>query len=190
MSTIEIIASIFGLLSVYLTVKENIWCWPTGLIMVFLYIFIFYDAKLYSDMGLQIIYVFMQFYGWYHWMYGGKKKNDLAISMLNKKGYILWSLVAIVGIGALGYSMKTYTDASFPYPDAFITIVSLVAQWFLSRKILESWILWISIDIVGIFVFLGKDLYFTTGLYAVFLFLAVKGLLEWQKTFKHQKKPA
>jgi nicotinamide mononucleotide transporter len=60
MSSIEIIAAIFGLVSVWLTVKENIWCWPTGLVMVFLYIFVFYEARLYSDVILQVTYIFLQ----------------------------------------------------------------------------------------------------------------------------------
>lgn len=76
MSLFEIIAALFGLVSVWLTVKENIWCWATGLVTVFMYIFIFYEARLYSDMILQIIYVFLQIYGWYYWLHGGKEREE------------------------------------------------------------------------------------------------------------------
>ena len=79
MNAIEIIAAIFGLVSVWLTVKENIWCWPTGLIMVFLYIFVFYEAHLYSDVILQVIYIFLQIYGWYIWLNGGKDNTPIAV---------------------------------------------------------------------------------------------------------------
>lgn len=187
MSTIEIFATIFGLASVYFTVKENIWCWPTGLIMVILYIFIFFDARLYSDMGLQIIYVFLQIYGWYNWVYGGEKKDNLSVIRLKQKQIIMWLAVIILGTAGLGYVMNTYTNASFPYPDSFITVTSLVAQWFLAKKILESWVLWIIVDVIAIAVYMLKDLRLTSGLYVIFLILAITGLRQWHKSHKAQK---
>ncbi|EKD93350.1 MAG: hypothetical protein ACD_28C00163G0001 [uncultured bacterium] len=186
MSPIEIVATIFGLASVYFTVKQNIWCWPTGLVMVFLYIFIFYGAKLYSDALLQVIYIFMQIYGWYHWVYGDKERKSLPVSRLSHQQSRLWGLVAVVGTAGWGYFMINNTDASFPYADAFIVVLSLIAQWFLARKILESWVLWIIVDVVAVYVYFSKELYPTSILYIVFFFLAIKGLLEWKTSFKKQ----
>ena len=96
MNLIEALATIFGLLCVWLTTRQNVWCWPTGLVQVFLYIFVFYDAKLYSDMILHIIYVVMQIYGWYHWLHGGENAATLQVSILGKR-IAPWILVAIVG---------------------------------------------------------------------------------------------
>ena len=187
MSTIEILATAFGFISVYLTVKENVWLWLTGIVSVFFYIFVFYDAKLYSDMSLQIFYVFIQIYGWYFWIYGGKKKNELPISRLSKNGIIIWSIAAIAGTAILGYGMKTYTNASLPYIDAFQTVLSVIAQWYLTKKIIDTWVLWITVDVVSLGLYLYKGLYLTTGLYAAFLILAIMGLIEWRKTFLKQK---
>lgn len=186
MSPIEIAATIFGLVSVYLTVKENIWCWPTGIIMVILYVFVFYDAKLYSDVMLQVIYVFMQAYGWYFWVYGGKKEEKVHVIILKLYERISWFIVAILGAAAWGYVMHRYTDASLPYTDSLIVVMSLIAQWFLAKKVLESWVLWIAVDVLALYVYSVKGLYLTTGLYAVFLLLAIKGLIEWRKSFKAQ----
>jgi nicotinamide mononucleotide transporter len=187
MSPIEVAATIFGLISVYLTIKENIWCWPTGIIMVVLYIFIFYEVKLYSDMGLQIFYVFIQFYGWYHWLYGGKKKDDLPVTKLKKKHIPIWIFVIIVATFAWGYLMNNYTDAALPYYDAFAVALSVVAQWFLTIKKLESWILWIIVDVISVGIYIVKGLNLTAILYVVFLILAINGLLEWQKSYRVQK---
>ena len=186
MSPIEIWATIFGVISVYLTVKENIWCWPTGLVMVILYIIIFRDAKLYSDMILQIIYVFMQIYGWYYWVYGDKKKDKLPVSALKNKTFATWAVGIIIGTAIWGYIMATYTDASFPYADGCITVASLVAQWFLSKKYLQSWWLWIIVDVIAIGVYGMKALYLTSGLYVIFLVLATSGLIQWRKNHKNQ----
>ncbi|MFA5888461.1 MAG: nicotinamide riboside transporter PnuC [Candidatus Nanoarchaeia archaeon] len=188
MTIIEMAAVILGLLSVYFTVKQNIWCWPTGLAMVVLYIYIFANAKLYSDMIENVIYIGLQAYGWYHWVYGGRKKNQLPVSRLNAKGIILWSAVIIIGTAIVGYFMSNYTDASLAYPDAFTTVMSLVAQWLMSRKILENWVLWITVDVLALGIYSIKHLYMTTGLYALFLILATMGLIEWYKSMKHEKK--
>ncbi len=187
MSPIEIIATIVGLVSVYLTVKQNIWCWPTGIVMVTLYIFIFYNARLYSDMGLQVVYIFMQIYGWHHWLYGGKKRDDLPVTLLSKMSRMFWFGIVILGTFTLGFIMSTYTNADFAYQDAFTTAMSLVAQFLMAQKILESWILWVTVDIVSIGIYGLKGLYATTILYAVFLGLATFGFFEWKKSLAKQK---
>lgn len=182
MSWIEIIAVIFGLLSVGFTVRQNIWCWPTGLVQVALYIIIFYAARLYSDMILQIIYVVLQIYGWYHWLYGAKDKASLPVTQSNTAELVSWITAGLVGMVIWGFLMNRYTDAAAPYPDAFIVVGSLIAQWLMARKRLDSWFFWIAVDLVAIAVYLYKALYLTAGLYLVFLGLCVLGLEQWKKS--------
>lgn len=184
MNWIEITATIFGLICVVLTIRQNIWCWPTGLVQVVLYIFVFYQAKLYSDFLLHVIYVILQFYGWYQWLHGGSNRSALKVTTMHPKSITVCSLAACVLTGIWGYLMQTYTDAALAYFDALIAVVSLFAQWLLARKKLEAWIFWIIVDIVAILVFLNKQLYFTTGLYAVFLLLAIKGYFTWRNSRK------
>lgn len=112
MSKIEIVAVIFGLLCVWLTVRENIWSWPTGLMQVSLYIIIFYQVKLYSDLILHIVYVGFQFYGWYHWLYGGKNRTQLPVTTLGWQARAAW-LNGVVIYFALRASIIT-ADASDP----------------------------------------------------------------------------
>jgi len=178
---IESTATIFGLLCVWLTIRQNIWCWPTGLVQVFLYIFVFYDAKLYSDLILHIIYVVMQVYGWHHWLRGGTEHKELKVTDQSISHTALWTVTAIVGAGIWGYLMASLTDAAVPYLDAFIVVTSLIAQWLMARKKIESWFYWITVDIVAIGVYFYKSLYITSGLYSVFLFLAISGYFAWRK---------
>lgn len=187
MTIIEIFATIFGLACVYLTIKENIWCWPTGLVQVILFLFIFWDAKLYSDFLLHVFYVGMQLYGWYYWLHGGKNRSEVSITALSYLRLILWIAAGIGVTGLWGYLMSSKTDAAFPYGDAFTTVFSLIAQWLLARKILESWYFWIAVDIIAIGIYYMKGLYFTTGLYALFLFMATAGLLRWKKSFEKDR---
>ncbi|MFZ5951670.1 MAG: nicotinamide riboside transporter PnuC [Candidatus Rifleibacteriota bacterium] len=183
MSSIEIVAVVFGFLCVFFTIRENIWCWPTGLVQVFLYIFVFYDAKLYSDVILHIIYVFMQFYGWYFWLHGGRERDEAKVTTMNGNWQVASLLLSIAATLALGHFMATRTDASFPYADAFTTAFSLAAQWLMSRKKLESWFFWIAVDVVAIWVYYSKALHLTAGLYTAFLVMAIIGLLSWKKSW-------
>lgn len=182
MTTIEIIATIFGLICVWLTVRQNIWCWPTGLIQVVLYIWIFQQAKLYSDMGLHVIYVGLSLYGWWYWLRNGPLGRQAPVKVLSQLHRFTWIAVGLIGTLALGYVMKTYTDASLPYWDAATTILSLIAQYHMARKRLESWLFWIAVDVMAIGVYITKALYVTSGLYSVFLILAVIGFFAWRKT--------
>jgi nicotinamide mononucleotide transporter len=182
MTLIEAVAVIFGLTCVWLTIKQNIWCWPTGLVQVSLYIAIFYDAKLYSDLILHVIYVVLQLYGWYHWLYGGKNHSTLKVTRLQPMIFGVWGVICIGGTLILGGFMHHYTDAAVPYPDAFTTITSLIAQWLMARKKLESWWFWIAVDVVAINIYLYKHLFLTTGLYSVFLILAITGFFAWRKS--------
>lgn len=189
MTPIEIIATFFGVITVYLTVKQNIWLFPTGIVMVTLYIFIFYEAKLYSDMLLQIIYIYMNIYGWYYWLkkWDRTKKDELKISTLSWQETGKWAIIWIVGTCIWGYLMKTFTDATLPLIDAALAVGSLIAQWFLSKKILENWYIWIALDVVFIGVFYYKELHLTAILYFIFLILASSGAIAWNKAKNKQQ---
>lgn len=181
---LELFASLFGFMSVYFTVKQNIWCWFFGLLQVILYCFIFFTAKLYSDMILHVIYIFLQFFGWYSWKYGGSNQSTLRITLMTNTSFWIGLTVTITLFA--GYIMQTRTDASYPYEDAFIMAASLVAQYLMIKKILESWLFWIIVDVVAIVIYCYKGLYFTTVLYVLFLIMAIIGYLEWKKSYNEE----
>jgi nicotinamide mononucleotide transporter len=149
--------------------------------MVSLYLYIFFHAKLYSDAGLQIFFLIMQFYGWYEWTRGPvEHATSLSeIKRLDRRGWLLTAGGVCAGTAALGTVMHRLTDAALPYPDAFTTLLSVIAQFQLTRKIIENWILWIVADVVYIGVYTSKSLYWTSGLYVVFLVLCIKGYRDW-----------
>jgi nicotinamide mononucleotide transporter len=183
---IEIVAVLLGLACVWLTVRRHIACWPTGLAMVLLYIVIFYRAKLYSDMLLQVAYVFLQLYGWHAWLRGGPDSTPLVVSRLPVWQAGAWIVAGALAAALLGATMRYYTDASFPLVDAVATVASLIAQWLMGRKVLESWLVWIFVDIVSVGLYLAKELYPTAALYAIFLGLAAWGWFEWESAWTKQ----
>lgn len=182
--TLEHAAVVCGLANIYLTVRQNIWSWAFGVVMVSLYIYIFYNAKLYSDAILNVFFLVMQFYGWYQWT-RGPVVHAVSLSPIKKlraRGWILTVIGAAAGTAALGTVMARFTDAALPYPDAFTTSLSVIAQFQLTRKILENWALWIVADVIYVGMYTSRGLYWTAGLYVVFLILCVKGYREWSRS--------
>ena len=184
MNYYEIVAVVFGLISVLLTIKEKIWCWPTGIISVSFYIIVFYEAKLYAEMGLQVVFIALQIYGWHEWLRGGPRRAGLHVARSSASLLAALSLIAIIGIAAMGWLLKSRTDASLPFLDSTVTVLSLVAQWMLAKKLIENWLIWIAVDVLSIGIYFYKSLYFSTVLYATFLALATLGLIEWRKRLK------
>jgi nicotinamide mononucleotide transporter len=182
MNPTEGVAVVSGLLCVWLVTRQSIWCWPVGLIQVSLYVWIFYEAKLYSDVLLHVVFIVLQVYGWQHWVRNGRSDKPLPVIRLNRSGAIFSIAVGTAGTAVLGLCMRHFTDASLPFWDAGIAAFSLVAQCLLARKYLENWFVWIGVDVVAIGVYTSKQLYLTAGLYAVFLALCFVGLVEWRRT--------
>lgn len=185
-SLLEISGVITGILCVYLAAKNSIWNWPIAIISVLIYVFIFFESKLYADTGLQVYFLLMNFYGWYFW---SRKEitQKVPVSSISFKEIILSVSAVIIFTAGLGYFLNMGTDASFPFVDSFCTACSLVAQVFLARKVLETWLIWIFVDIIYVGVYLIKDLHLTAGMYALYIVIAVVGYRDWHKEYKNTR---
>jgi nicotinamide mononucleotide transporter len=181
---LESAAVLFGIVSVYLSVRENIWSWPTAIVNVTLYIFVFYRARLYADMALQVVYIGISLYGWYEWLHGGRGKSRLAVSRGTRRLSLLLAGIGVVAAAILGTLLARYTNAAIPYLDSTTTTTSLIAQWMMARKILENWLVWVAVDVVYIGMFVYKSLILTAGLYAVFLVLSLMGYFQWRRSLQ------
>jgi nicotinamide mononucleotide transporter len=183
MNWIELFASCAGLLSVGFSIKRSIWCWPTGLIQVVLFIYIFYHAKLYSDVLLHIIYAGLQIYGWISWRKVVSASNQpIPISRSTPLSLSAWCTLALLGGLTWGWGMSRFTDAAAPFGNALVMSGSLVAQWLLVQRKIETWLFWIAVDLLAISVYLQQSLYFTSVLYMVFLVMCLIGWRAWGRS--------
>jgi len=188
-SCLEAVAVAFGVVSVLLSVKENIWSWPTALINVALYTLLFYQTGLYSDMGLQVVYFVLSIYGWYEWLYGGKGRTELQVSRTPRRVWLALSAIGVAFWAVDGFATSHLPSVSLPYVDAATATVSLCAQYMMTRKYLENWTLWIIIDVVYVAMFIYKGLYLTAGNYAIYFVLAVMGHVAWKKSLAEHTVP-
>lgn len=184
---IETVAVIFGLLSVYYARLAKIAVYPTGIVSTALYIFICFEAKLYADMGINVYFTLMSVYGWYVWL-REKPENakERPIRRLRRDQYPLLVTFLIAAWGVLAFTLVRITDSDVPYIDASTTALFFVGMYFMARKRLEHWWLWIIGDAISVPLYLYKGLGLTAFQYVVFLYLAVMGLREWNATISDQ----
>ena len=182
LSGLEWIAVILSAVSVYLSARENIWSWPTAIVSVAMYVFVFVEKGLYSDAGLQVFFAAISVYGWYEWLHGGEARSRLHVSRATRKAWLVSAGFAVAFWIVLGTLTSRLAGVSLPFLDAGLATLSVVAQIMMTRKILENWILWIIVDIVYVPMYAYKHLYPTALLYAVFLVLAVTGLVSWRRS--------
>lgn len=188
---LENTAAIFGFIAVVLTITRHPWCWPIGLVQVALYIAVFAQAKLYSDMILHIIYVGLQIYGWMSWLRSPKVDEQgtekIRIERLSWTGHIIAGTSAAAISLAVGLMMARFTDAASPMIDATVMGLSLTAQVLSTRRYIENWPYWIVIDVLCIGLFWSRGLIATSVLYAVFLILSIVGYIVWQAALNKQR---
>lgn len=180
---LETVAALFGIVSVWLSTREHIASWPTAIVNVTLYFVVFRRAALYADMWLQAIYLALSLYGWYEWKFGGTDRTELPVSRATRRQALVLVPLGAVGATLLALYFDRRTDAALPWVDSSLSVTSLIAQWMMTRKLLENWLVWIVADVVYVAMFVSKGLYVTAALYAIFLVLATKGYFDWRRSW-------
>lgn len=182
---VQIIAAISGLACVWLVARENIWNYPIGIINIIALIVSFYTVQLYADFTLNIIFFALNVYGWYYWL---TNRGNLKVRQTRNitKAELIWSIaIIVIGTPIWGYIFDNFFGAALAYADSFVMVASLIAQWFLSKKVLQHWYFWIAVDVIAIPIYFIKDLPLIAILYIVYLGICVNGLIGWKKELKN-----
>lgn len=179
LKALEWVAAGLGLINITLLVFRSIWNYAFGIASVVLYIFIFYESRLYAESGLQLFFVFAQLWGWYLWRKVGDLQNRVAVRWLDWQSRSVWITVTAAISLNLGWVMHRYTDAALPFADSAITGASVAAQILLAYRRIENWVLWIAIDVGAVMLYIDRGLFPTAGLYGGMLVMSLFGLKEW-----------
>jgi nicotinamide mononucleotide transporter len=180
-SPIEIVATVLGVANIVLIIRRSIWNFPVALAMVSLYAVIFAEAKLYSDAGLQVFFFAVNLYGWWAWSRNRLESGTIIVERLPLRALLVWIAGSAAAAIVWGSVMGRFTDATHPYWDASIAMLSVAAQILMTRRYLENWWWWIAVNSISIPLYLTKGLTLTAGLYGLFLILAIWGLIEWRR---------
>ena len=183
LSLTETLAFITGGITVWLTVKENVWSWPIGIANSAFFFVLFLQARLFADMSLQILYMVLGFLGWYWWLFGGKHKTKLEVQHASPKTIVLLGVIGVAATIGMTYYLHLIHDSA-PFLDALTTVLSLIAQYLLTKKYIQNWYFWITADVIYIGLYASKGLYLTSVLYFIFLIMCIIGLKEWRASHR------
>ena len=177
-------AELFGFLTggacVALTVRRSIANFPVGISNSAFFLVLFASARLWADSGLQVIYIVLGFIGWWQWLHGNARRGPLRVRGVSRVQFV-WSVLAVVaGTSVLSPLLRSVHDSA-PFLDALTTSLSLVAQWLLNGKWIESWYFWIAADSIYVPLYLSRGLNLTAVVYLLFLVLCVAGLRAWSR---------
>lgn len=191
LSLVELIATVFGFLSVYLASRANIHTWSTGVVNELFLFILFYQVHLYADMLLQVYFFGVTIMGWYNW----KKQGEINfVSVLSMKKRFSLGLLVIAGTIILGVVLSEIhtllpayfpVKAAFPFVDSAILSGSIAATVLLAGRKIETWYIWILVDLISTILFFKKGLYFLGLEYTLFLGMASYGLWNWNKLRTH-----
>ena len=183
LSPVEIVAAVTTLVNVWLLIRGDIWSWAWGAVSVILYGIVFYQSRLWSSTGLQVLYYLpMQFYGWWIWKRKGPThEDDLPITQLSSRARLIWVAAVLPLAWLLGRGMGL-TGADQSMTDAFVTTLGITGLYLQSHKKIEHWYCWLVVNAVyGFWILPRQQLYVSTLLYWILLWMAVRGWREWTR---------
>lgn len=195
---LEAVATTFGLLSVFFSMKKNIWVYPTGIISTCLYVYLLFVFGLLGDLMINVYYTIMSIYGWVLWSKSSDDHIHVKVSNANKKEWVIGGILFVLSIGlvSLVYYMKPYFDNHFSmdnvvlgfekmdwanWLDVGTTSIFLVGMWFMAKRKIENWLFWILGDLISVPMYIYKGLGITSIQFFIFTILAIMGYRAWAK---------
>jgi nicotinamide mononucleotide transporter len=182
----ELVAVMLALAYLVLAARQNIWCWPCAFVSTAIYFGLFLDRQLYQQSLLQIFYLVMAVYGFWHWRHGARGRRELPVSTWPRRRHLQAAAAVAVLTVVTGWLEARYTDAPLPYLDAFTAWGSVVTTWMVARKVLENWLYWLVVDSVLVYVYFVSSLPATALLFVVYLGIVIAGYFSWRRTLRLQ----
>ncbi len=179
----EFLGAISGIVGIWLTLRQNIWCFPVGLFSVANSFFVFLGSKLYADALQQLVFATLLIIGWSKWS-KSSGNDSFIVSKMEPMQRISWLLVSLFAGSVLGFLLDRFTDAHYPWLDSMLTALCFLAQYLVALRKIENWWLWIFTNAGYVFVYLKKDLEPYVILYAAYLVMAFVGLREWNRQLR------
>lgn len=200
---LEVTGTIFGILSVYFSIKKNIWLYPTGIVSTLIYVYILFNFGLLGDCLINVYYTAMSIYGWILWSKNSEDNIHVEVTWATKKEWffaIILFIISVIIVTAI-YYYKPYIDNHFSFEgvnlglyhldwanwlDVLTTSIFLVGMWLMAKQRIENWIFWIVGDFICIPMLIYKELGITSVQYLVFTIMAILGYMNWKKSFKEK----
>jgi len=186
LTPLEILAVVLAIGYLLLAIRQNIWCWLCAGLSTAIYVWLFFNAKLYMESGLNAFYFAMAIYGWYVWSAGRSEGHERPVTVWSLRIHITAIVIVLIASATSGYVLDTRTDAAFPYIDSLTTWGAIWATFLVARKVLENWWYWLVIDIASVFIYWTRDLELTSLLFVLYVVMIPFGIVSWSKSMREQ----
>jgi len=182
----EALAVVLAITYLLLAIRQNIWCWAAAAASALIYLFILFYSKLYMQSLLQLYYLAMAAYGWHHWRQPQGEGGELPVTTwpLRYHAFAVGLVLSLVYLS--GVVLTRYSDSVLPHLDAFTAWGAIVATFLVARKILENWLYWFVIDVVSIWLYFSRELYFSVLLFCFYLVMIGIGYRSWRASMREQ----
>lgn len=193
LKALEWLAAALGVINIALLIFRSQWNFAFAIASVSLYVFIFFESRLYAESGLQVFFILANIWGWIVWrrsLGGAEDDSRIEVRWLDWRSRVVWLTVTAALSLNLGWLMHKYTNAAMPFADSAIAGASVAAQILLGYRRIENWVLWIAIDVAAVLLYINRGLYPTAGLYGGMLVMSLFGLKEWITAYRRQNEPA
>lgn len=190
-SPAELVSVVTGIAYVLLVVRQSRWCWVFGAVSSGILVVLAAEAGLPMQAALQVAYVLMAVYGFWHWSRAGRT-TDVAAAALQVGTWPAWkhaaAIASIAGMALLlAPHVSALTGAAWPRLDLAAMAGGLLATWMVARLLLENWLYWMVIDSVSIFLYASQGLAFIAVLYGVYLLISISGYFSWRARMRAQR---
>lgn len=186
LAPLESIAVVAAIAYLLLAIRQNIWCWLFAGISTAIYVYLFFDARLYMESVLNLFYFAMAIYGWSVWYFGRSGDEELPVSVWGRNVHGIAIATIVTASIVSGYLLARYSDAVYPYVDSMTTWGAIWATFLVARKVLENWWYWLVIDAASIVIYWSRDLQLTALLFVVYVVMIPFGLFAWRRSLREQ----
>ncbi len=184
LSAWEVLAVVLAIAYLLLAVRQNPWCWAAALLSTAIFTALFWQVQLVMQSALNVYYMVMAVYGWWHWRHGGKDHAGLPVVRWSWQRHLL--TIGLIALAALisGWLLSRHGDAARPYLDSLITWGAVLTTFMVARKVLENWAYWMVINSLAILLFLDRGMPLTAALHTAYLVISIFGWANWLRDYR------
>lgn len=180
-SPAEALAVVLAVAYLLLAMRQDARCWIAGGASSALFLWLFASSQVYLQAALQLVYIALAVYGWREWRHGAGGR-ELPVTRWPPRHNAVALAASLAGSFAAGLALEQFTDSASPWLDAGTSVTSLVATWLTARKLLDSWLWWVAIDLVTAVLFWHQRLVLTALLFVAYSVIALQGYVAWRRT--------
>lgn len=185
----EIFTLVTGIIYMILEIRHHRFMWVVGVLTSAAAMWVFFRQGLYASFGLNTYYLITAFIGLWHWTRDSRridveKKDDsdetIVLNRLSLRTVLMSLAFSAAGIFALSWVMEL-VENPMSYLDSTVTVLSIVATWWLVKSYIEQWWLWILADTLSTILCLTQGMWWMAVLYAAYTASAFIGLRYWHR---------